>query len=114
MPQASGHSTSTVLSPFHNLSLGELVDQLGHAKAEAAGIKAREEALKAELTARGVTEAEGALFRATVSEAARWTLDAAVIREEMGEAWCDKRSKVTATTTVRVSARKGVKLAVAA
>jgi len=106
MPKASvNHTPVPFVSPLGNLSLGELVDQLGHAKAEAAEIKAHEDALKAELIARGATEAEGMLFRATVSESTRWTLDATAIREEMGAAWCDRRSKVTPTTTVRVSAR---------
>jgi hypothetical protein len=106
MPKASAdHTPIPLVSPLHNLSLGEIVDQLGHAKAEAAEIKAREDALKAELIARGVTECEGMLFRATVSEAARWTLDATAIRAEMGDAWCDKRSKVASVTSVRVSAR---------
>jgi hypothetical protein len=54
MPKAAAHSTQPV-SLFHNLSLGELVDQLGHVKAEAAEVKAREDALRAELIARNVT-----------------------------------------------------------
>ena len=110
MPKAGQHSTPTP-SLFHNVSIGELVDQLGHAKAEAAEIKAREDALKAELIARGVTEAEGAIFRVTVSESSRWTLDAEAIRSEMGAAWCDKRSKVGAVTTVRVGSRIGARQA---
>ena len=44
---------------MHNLSAGDLADALGRVKAEAAEIKAREDLLKAELTARGVSEAEG-------------------------------------------------------
>jgi hypothetical protein len=103
MAKAVVHSTA--LSPFHNLSLGELVDALGHVKAEAAEIKAREDSLKAELIARGVPEADGMLFRATISESTRWTLDVTAIREEMGEAWCDKRSKVSRSTSVRICAR---------
>src|SRR5579864_7881073 len=109
MPQAkANHTPITPVSPFHNLSLGEIVDQLGHAKAEVADAEAREDALRAELIARGAIEAEGVLFRATVSEAVRWSLDAQRIREEMGAAWCDARSKITATTTVRVCSRKGL------
>jgi len=108
--KANVHSTST-LSIFDNLSIGELVDQLGHAKAEAAEIKAREEALKAALIAKGITEAEGVLFRATVSEALRETLDAEKIKEEMGPSWCSAHSKIGIVTTVRVNARKGVKIA---
>jgi hypothetical protein len=96
MRQANPHSSEAV-SLFHNLSTGELADQLGHVKAEAAEIKAREDALRGELIARGVSEAEGALFRATITEATRWTLDAARIREEMGGAgrstYCNRPSQ---------------------
>ena len=53
---------STSVSIFDNLLIGELVDQLGHAKAEAAEIKAREDALKAALIGCGVTDAEGVPF----------------------------------------------------
>jgi hypothetical protein len=112
MPKATSHLTPIPsISPLHNLSAGDLVDQLGAIKAEAADIKAREEALRAELIARGVSEAEGALFRATISEGTRWTLDAERIRDEMGEAWCTAHSKVGTATTVRVSARTGTRKA---
>jgi hypothetical protein len=58
-----------------------------------------------------VTEAESAEFRATLSDATRWTPDAAVIHEEMAEAWCDKHSKIS-VVTVRVSARTATRKAV--
>jgi hypothetical protein len=106
MPKAGEHSTQP-LSLFHNLSIGELVDQLGHAKAEAAEVKVREDALRAELIARGVKSAEGMLFRASVSESTRWTLDAERIKAEMGELWAVAHSKVSAVTSVRLSARTG-------
>jgi hypothetical protein len=55
MPKANAdHTPIPLISPLHNLSLGELVDQLGHAKAEAAEIEVHEKALKDELIARGV------------------------------------------------------------
>jgi hypothetical protein len=106
MPKAASQSTSSV-GLFHNLSIGELVDQLGHVKAEASEIKAREDALKAELIARGVESAEGMLFRASISQATRWTLDAERIKAEMGELWAVAHSKVSAVTSVRLSARTG-------
>jgi hypothetical protein len=97
----------TPSSPFHNLSVSDLADRLGHAKAALADAQAAESALRAELIARGVSEAEGALFRATVTSGSRWTLNADTIREEMGELWTVARSKVATVTTVRVSARTG-------
>jgi hypothetical protein len=59
---AKAIAQSTSVSIFDNLLIGELVDQLGHAKAEAAEIKAREDALKAALIGCGVTDAEGVPF----------------------------------------------------
>ena len=66
MPKATANSTSTV-SIFDNLSIGEIVDQLGHAKAEAAEIKAREDGLKAALIARGAISAQVAPRSATIA-----------------------------------------------
>ena len=101
----------TVVSPLHNLSLGDIADELGSVKAQSADLKAREDALKAELIGCGATVAEGALFRCTITEATRWTLDADRIRQDMGEAWCSARSKVSSVTTLRVSARSGTRKA---
>jgi hypothetical protein len=101
------------ITTLRNLPLGEIVDQLGRVKAEAAEIKAREDLLKAELTARDVTEAEGDLFRATVTTASRWTLDAEKVKTEMGVGWYDARCKIGSVTTVRVSARTGATRAAA-
>ncbi len=99
------------ITPLHNLSLGEIVDQLGHAKVAAADAKATEDALRTALIARGVSEAEGALFRVAVTSGTRWTLNAEAIREEMGELWAIAHSKVSTITSVRVSARTGARKA---
>jgi hypothetical protein len=97
----------TPVSPLHNLTNGALVDELGTVKAQAADLKAREDALKAELIARRVTEAEGALFRATITDATRWTLDTDKVKSETGTDWYVARCRVSATTTVRLCARTG-------
>jgi hypothetical protein len=109
MPKAVVHHTP--VSPFHNLSVGELVDQLGHVKAEAAEIKSREESLRAELIARKVSEAEGYLFRVTIGESLRQTLDANRVKQEMGENWYGARCNIGVATTVRITARTGIALA---
>lgn len=74
-------------------------------------MKAREDALRAELINRGLPEAEGSLFRASIIEALRQSLDTERVRNEMGTAWCDARSKIAVVTTVRVSARTGTRKA---
>ena len=87
MPKATGHLTSiSSVSPFHNLSAGDLADELGAIKSDLADLKAREDALRAELISRKLPEAEGALFRATITEATRWTLDTDRVKSEMGAA----------------------------
>ena len=64
MPKAVSISSP---SPYHNLSIGELVDQLGAVKAEIADLEAREKSLRAELLKRCVIEAEGAVYAAAVT-----------------------------------------------
>ncbi|HLJ18974.1 MAG TPA: hypothetical protein VKU84_02185 [Stellaceae bacterium] len=98
-------------STLHNYSAGDLVDELGALKADLANLKSREDAIRAELIGRGVTEAEGALFRATITEATRWTLDTDRVKAEMGQAWYEGRCKIGTATTVRVSARTGIRKA---
>jgi hypothetical protein len=108
MPKASAIlSPVPSVSPLHNLSAGDLADELGALKADIADLKAREDALRAELISRNLPEAEGALFRASITEALRQSLDTERVRNEMGTAWCDARSKIAVVTTVRVSARTG-------
>ena len=77
-----------ILSEFHNLSAGDLADQLGTLKAEIADLEARKRTIAGELIRRGISEAEGALFRSvTVAETMVSTLDRQGIEKAMGEAW---------------------------
>jgi hypothetical protein len=95
----------SIVSPFHNLSAGDLVDQLGAIKAEIAEREAREKALRDELIRRGNGEVEGADYRATVTDAVRWTLDTKAVRAEMGDAWFNARCWQALVTTVAVKPR---------
>src|SRR5436190_22419631 len=72
-----------IISAFHNLSAGDLADQLGALKAEIAELEAREKFLRDELIRRSDGEVEGSFYRATISDAVRWTLDAKAVRSEM-------------------------------
>jgi hypothetical protein len=96
------------ISPLHNLPPRALVDQLGALKARIAELEVREKALRDELCRRGLTEAEGALFSATVTQAVRWTLDAKAVNAEMGAPWWDVRCRQTLITTVAVKPRVAV------
>ncbi len=94
-----------ILSQFHNLPVGDLADQLGTVKAEIADLEAREKALRDELIRRRLPAIEGALYAATISDAVRWTINAAAVRAEMGDAWWNARCRQALVTTVAVKAR---------
>src|SRR5580700_9911428 len=96
------------VSPYHNHAVGDLADEIGKLCAEIADLEARRKNFREELLRRGVAEAEGALFRATVSEAVRWTIDSAKVKAEMGVAWWNARCRQSLITTVAVKARHGV------
>ena len=100
MPKATA-----ILSPFHNLSAGDLADRLGTLKAEIAELEAREKALRDELIRRGVPEAIGSLYDATISATVRWTLDTKAVKAEMGSKWWDARCRQSLVTTVAMKAR---------
>jgi hypothetical protein len=96
------------ISPLHNLPPAQLADQLGALKAEIAALEVREKTLRDELLRRGVTEAEGALFSATITQAVRWTLESKIVKAEMGASWWDARCRQTLVTTVAVKPRVAV------
>ena len=102
MPKATANIVS--VSPYHNHSTGDLADQLGTLKAEIAALEDREKSLRDELIRRGGAEIEGTVYRATISDAVRWTLDAKGVRSEMGDAWWNARCRQSLVTTVAVKA----------
>lgn len=95
-------------SPYHNISTGDLVDELGALKARIVDLEAREKLLRAELIDRRATCADGSVYSATITEAVRWTLDSKAVRAEMGSAWYDARCRQSVVTTVAVKARPAV------
>jgi hypothetical protein len=100
MPKAT-----VILSPFHNLSAGDLVDQLGKLKAQIADLETREKALRGALIARCTTAAEGSLYCATITDAVRWTLDTKAVKAEMGATWYDAHCRQSVVTTVATKPR---------
>src|SRR5580704_11030098 len=106
MAKASANIAS--VNPLRNLSANALVDQLGAVKAEIAAFEGREKALRDELLRRGLTEAEGARFNATVTQAVRWTLDTKAVKSEMGDFWWDARCRQSLVTTFAVKPRVAV------
>ena len=109
MPKAT-----VILSQFHNLPAGDLVDRLGALKAEIAALEAREKALRDELIRRNVPAIEGAIYDATITDAVRWTIDTKAVKAEMGAAWWDARCRQALVTTVKTTARAAVAAKLAA
>ena len=95
----------SIISAFHNLSAGDLADERGQVCAQIADLETRKRAVAGELIRRGVSEAEGVLFRTVmVAETMVATIDRAGIEKAMGEAWIarflrwSKRSAFVKTT----------------
>ena len=101
MPKAVSVSIATP-SIYHNLPVGEIVDQLGGVKAAIADLEKREKALRDELLARAVSQVEGRHFGAIVTQSIRWTLDTKAVKAEMGEGWYDAHCRQSAVTTVNI------------
>ena len=68
-----------ITKPKNTLAI--IVDQLGAIKAQIASLEEAESALKARLVASGQTEIDGTLFRATVRQSERWTLDRKLVEK---------------------------------
>ena len=103
-----------------NIKNMHIVDQLGNIKAQIADLEEQEKALRDQIVARGEKEVEGDLFRATVSQSEREGRDQVfknkieeLISEHLSAQFIRAHTTSTPITTVRVAARKGVRLQVA-
>jgi hypothetical protein len=93
---------------LHGLSHGELADEVGAVKAQISDREGRLEALKAEAVRRGLREADGQLFRITLSEPTTGQrLDGKLLREVFGDSFVDHFSRqVPLDWAMRCVARK--------
>ncbi len=100
--------TSTAKLIRFDLIAAAAVDELGAIKAQIAELKAREEQIKQDLVECGVSEAEGRLFRATVSLVERETTDWKAVAQKLNPSrqLITAHTSSTTSSTVRVSARK--------
>jgi len=98
-----------IISAFHNLSAGDLADEHGQLCAQIADLETRKRTIAGELIRRGISEAEGALFRSvTVAETMVSSLDRAGIEKAMGEAWIARFLKFSKRSAfVKTTARTG-------
>lgn len=98
--------TTTKTKAKKEVSDAKLVDTLGEVKAMIANLVTQENALKAQLIARGVNASyDGELFRATVTQFEKGTLDMAAVRRKLDQKWIEDHTSYSMCTQVRVSAR---------
>jgi len=80
----------------------ELAAELAALHTLHASIYKKLEAAKDLFKDRGLTKVVTDHYTLTTSESTKWVLDQNGIREEFGEAWCNKRSKLITTKSIRV------------
>ena len=91
------------------LTLEQRIDRMGQLKAQMASLETEYDKLKATLVEEvGVGAFEGEMFRVSVSVSSRETLDMEAVRNHLSPQFIRAHTKVSETTTVRVTARKGV------
>lgn len=94
-----------------NTNLIKTIDRLGFLKAQIAELAREEKELKAALIAHGPGAYEGELYRATVSECERETLDMDAVRAKLTAQFIRANTNTTTVTMVRVVARNDEEIA---
>ena len=89
------------------LAKGELADAWGALKEQADLLDERIAQFKAEFNRRNLKTAKGARFEVTKVSGRFNALLIPQIREEMGQAWCDKRSEWRSRVDYKFEAVKG-------
>jgi hypothetical protein len=95
--------------PMTNLST--TIDALGRIKAQISDLKIQEDALKDALMGLAPGAYEGDLFRLSVSDTTRETLDMKAVREHLSRQFVAAHTNVSEVRTLRVAARSGKALA---
>ena len=88
-------------------NLTPTIDRLGVVKAQIAALKREEDELKTVLIENGPGAYEGDLYRCTVSQTDRETLDMEAVRAKLSPQFIRAHTNVTPVTMVRVVARVG-------
>ena len=86
-------------------NLTKIIDDLGTLKARIADLEAQEKALKQALADLSPGAYEGDLFRLSISESERETLDMKAVREHLSRQFIQAHTNVTPVRTLRVVAR---------
>ena len=88
-------------------NLQATIDALGAIKAQIADLELKEKELKKALGDLAPGAYEGDLFRLTISETDRETLDMKAVREKLTPQFITAHTNVTEVRTLKVSARNG-------
>lgn len=89
----------------HNTFLPGLVDELGELQAEISKLSARADKIKAALKASDLETINGDLFRATISEVTRDTLDQKAVRAKLSRQFIVANTKTSTSVRVCVKGR---------
>jgi hypothetical protein len=92
-------------------NLSKIIDDLGALKAKIAELEIAEKAMKAALIDLAPGAYEGDLYRLSISETERETLDMKAVREHLSRQFIQAHTNVTPVRTLRVAARSGKQLA---
>jgi hypothetical protein len=88
-------------------NLTSMIDSLGVLKAKIAELENEEKAIKKALGDLEPGAYEGELFRLSISESERETLDMKAVREKLSPQFIAAHTNVTKVRTLRVAARNG-------
>ena len=88
-------------------NLSKLIDDLGILKAQIAELERQEKALKDALGDLGPGAYEGDVFRLSIAESERETLDMKAVRAHLSRQFIAAHTNVTPVRTLRVVARNG-------
>lgn len=96
------------MTDFNKLTLEQRIDMMGQMKAQMATLEKEYDKLKALVVEDvGVGAFEGETFRVSISVSSRETLDMEAVRNHLSPQFIRAHTRVTESTTVRVTARKG-------
>jgi len=88
-------------------NLTATIDALGALKAQIADLEIQEKALKKALADIAPGAYEGELFRLSISQSVRCTLDMDAVREKLSPQFIAAHTRETEVRTLKVSARNG-------
>lgn len=88
-------------------NLNKVIDELGNIRAQIAELTAKEKAIKESLEGLKPGAYEGDLFRLSISQSVRETLDMKAVREKLSPQFIAAHTNRTEVRTLKIGARTG-------